>query len=335
MIELWLRQRLSEGGYIQGAEVEISLMQGGVSSDVMLVRDGTRRFIVKRALKRLKVEDVWECDPRRSENEYRAIEYVARIMPDAVPRLIGSNPREHFLVMEYLEEPFCNWKEQLMAGRVEPQTAWRAGKLLATLHDGTWHDRSAADRFETTDDFFALRLDPYLRTTASRHADLGAEFAAEAERLVQTRLALVHGDFSSKNLMVAPDRLVILDWEVAWYGDPAFDAAFLLNLLYLKSLRLPPHADLLIQSAQRFRSAYQQNLTHYDDDLDARICRLMLMLMLARVDGKSPAEYLVGNDWETQRGMVRRFVREMLQRRVTRFDTVDAEWKERLTGHGN
>ena len=45
---------------------------------------------------------------------------------------------------------------------------------------------------------------------------------------------LVHGDFSPKNLLIGAAGPVILDAECAWYGDPAFDLAFVLNHLLLK-----------------------------------------------------------------------------------------------------
>ena len=81
---------------------------------------------------------------------------------------------------------------------------------------------------------------------------------AEAERLVTCRSVLVHGDFSPKNLLVSGDRLVIIDCEVAWYGDPAFDLAFLLNHLCLKALyHAPAHGADLRVAGRATCQAYQ------------------------------------------------------------------------------
>ena len=71
---------------------------------------------------------------------------------------------------------------------------------------------------------------------------------ALAERTAQTRIALVHGDVSPKNILVGPDAPVLLDAECAWYGDPAFDIAFCLNHLLLKAVLLPHHLDELMQA---------------------------------------------------------------------------------------
>jgi len=81
-------------------------------------------------------------------------------------------------------------------------------------------------------------VDPYFRTASRRHPDLKPIINDEIERLLGTALTLVHGDYSPKNLLVGPDqKLVIIDFEVAYYGDPAFDVAFCLALMILGAAR--------------------------------------------------------------------------------------------------
>ena len=124
------------------------------------------------------------------------------------------------------------------------------------------------------------------------------------EATATTKLALVHGDVSPKNVLVSKrdGHPVLLDAECAWYGDPAFDAAFCLNHLVLKSVHLPAVRGELLRQAARFA---KQWLAHFPaalrDGLDARVAALLPCLMLARVDGKSPVEYL----GEVERGRVR------------------------------
>ena len=54
---------------------------------------------------------------------------------------------------------------------------------------------------------------------------------------------------------------------------------------------------------------------------------LLLMLMLARVDGKSPVEYLTE---KVQKQTVRDFVAALLTGRVFRLDAICSRWCERL-----
>ena len=78
----------------------------------------------------------------------------------------------------------------------------------------------------------------------------------------------------------------MIDWEIVHRGDPAFDVAFLLNHLLLKTIHRPASRNDYEACGAAFLDAYGQDL-----DL-AYVLGLVGCLMLARVDGKSPAEYL-------------------------------------------
>ena len=90
------------------------------------------------------------------------------------------------------------------------------------------------------------------------------------------------GDWSPKNLLVYPDSVLALDFEVAHCGDPAFDVAFLLSHLVMKSVHLPQHQLQLRQAADAFLAGYGAIPP------DAHVTAELGCLLLARVDGKSP-----------------------------------------------
>jgi hypothetical protein len=86
---------------------------------------------------------------------------------------------------------------------------------------------------------------------------------------------------------------MFLDAECATAGDPAFDVAFCLNHLVLKALHLRSSRKTLFSCAEDFWSAYRDCIDwEAQDELERRVCRLLPAFMLARVDGKSPVEYL-------------------------------------------
>jgi thiamine kinase-like enzyme len=131
-----------------------------------------------------------------------------------------------------------------------------------------------------------------LLTTAERHPALASLFEAEARRLTRSKVTLVHGDYSPKNLLTDGSAVKIIDAEVAWFGDPAFDIAFLINHLLLKAIRFPERAGGYAKLHEEFLQTYKVSLSdRWSDDLEARSVRLILMLMLARISGKSPVEY--------------------------------------------
>ncbi|MGH7980276.1 MAG: phosphotransferase family protein, partial [Limisphaerales bacterium] len=187
------------------------------------------------------------------------------------------------------------------------EDAGRAGNLLGQIHRHSQADAVAMRLFDTTPTFFQLRIEAYLLATAPKHRALHSQIEAEAARLTRIRECLVHGDFTPKNILVGGQRMVLLDCEVAWYGEPAFDVASLLNHFFLKSLFHAPKDPGMRAMIQRFWSAYQS--ARPSPEIEPRSGRLLLMLMLARVDGKSPVEYL--------NAPRQQFVREFVTRNLT------------------
>jgi aminoglycoside phosphotransferase (APT) family kinase protein len=319
---------LHQRGLIAQARPVVQALAGGVSSDIWLIDDGKRKLVLKRALPKLRVADDWFADVSRNRHEQDFMDYVGRFLPLAVPRLLHRDPEHGFFVMEYLGPEFANWKAMLLAGNTVPEHARQAAGILATVHSRSWNDPEGRVRFATTPQFRQLRIDPYLVTTGDRHPALRRLFHDEAERLAATNMCLVHGDYSPKNILISPERMVVLDCEVAWFGDPAFDVAFLLNHLFLKALGRPAAAASYLNLAEVFWQTYLSQLApERQTGLEARVCRLLLMLMLARVDGKSPVEYLTD---ERKRQLLRNFVTVRLGRGDAEFLTLLRDWADTL-----
>ena len=299
-------------------------LAGGISSNVFLVEDKGKRFVVKQALPCLKVQDHWPADIARNRVEYEFLRYLGRAIPDAAPEVLALG--KDYFVMEYLGPEYENWKELLLRGDYQEQHAVQTGKILGALHRTSFCNSDLASMFDTTSNFHQLRTDPYLLTTGRRHSDLQAAFEHEALRLERTRECLVHGDYSPKNMLIGQGRVVLLDCEVAWYGDPAFDLAFLINHLLLKSLFHAPVTTPLQQMIEAFLARYYEERAidpAQKADLDLRIVRLLLMLLLARIDGKSPVEYLTK---EQKRDFVRNFVRSRLSSSRFHLGQIISDW---------
>ena len=320
---------LREAGLVQSAAPVLEPLTGGVSSDILKIIDGDRCLVVKRALAKLKVKDDWFADTGRNHVEQLFLQRVGAMVPDAVPRLLFADAAAGWFAMEYLGGELANWKTALLRGDATPEYAKRAGELLGTVHRRTWGQPDVAREFSTWRNFHQLRVEPYLETSARRVPDLAIWLLAEAASLGQTARALVHGDFSPKNMLVAPGRLVLLDAEVAWFGDPAFDLAFLLTHLHLKGLYHVANPESYLELAKIFWTTYAAALgAHADRELEARTVRLTLCLMLARVHGKSPVEYLAESP---RRDAVTAFVREHLPQPPLRVADLAGAWGEGIS----
>jgi 5-methylthioribose kinase len=271
---------------VNGLEVEE--LTGGVACMVFAVRGQGKRIVVKQALERFRVADEWLVPPERAMTEARALELMAQLAPGTVPPLIDSDPQTFALVVEEAPADWRPWKSLLLGQEADAAVAAWLGALLAMLH-------SADGEIGSAGSFEAQRVDPYLRTIQRRHLDLADEIGEYIERLLDTTCCVVHGDYSPKNVLVGDDGLWVIDWEVAHRGDPAFDLAFLLNHLMLKTIHLP-------QARAGYEACGRAFLEAYGKEVDMQyLLGLTGCLMLARVDGKSPAEYLTDTDRESAR----------------------------------
>ena len=312
-----------------GEAATIVPLTGGVSSDISLVTTGGRRFCVKRALAKLKVAADWRAPVERNRSEVEWMRVVAGVVPGAVPEILADRSADGWFAMSYLE-PLSHplWKAELRDGRIDAAFAEAVGVTLARIHASSAAAPALATRFSTDHIFYPIRLEPYLAATAEKHPDCAARLASLIAQTQANKRALVHGDISPKNILRGPRGPVFLDAECAWWGDPAFDLAFCLNHLLLKCVWRPQWAVLYLHSFDRLASAYLAGVDWEPaKEIEARVAGLLPGLFLARVDGKSPVEYIVE---DVDRDRVRRVARHLLLQPEERLAAIRAAWAEEI-----
>jgi aminoglycoside phosphotransferase (APT) family kinase protein len=251
-------------------------------------------------------------------------------VPEAVPRILGVDTQARLFAMEYLDPGrYALWKAQLRDGIAVVATAQAAARALARIHAATAGQVTVAERFRTDDIFYAIRLEPYLVATGRKHPDLAPALNQLVETTARSKRALVHGDVSPKNILIGAQGPVFLDAECAWYGDPAFDVAFCLNHLLLKGVWNRGAVAGFLACYDAFAAAYFDRVTWESPaDLEARTARLLPGLFLARVDGKSPVEYITR---ESDRELVRSAAIPLLRQPPSRLSQIRDAWKRTLT----
>jgi aminoglycoside phosphotransferase (APT) family kinase protein len=300
-------------------------LAGGVSSDIYRVDLPYGALCIKRALAKLKVAADWRAPVARNHWEVEWMRVAGAIVPAVVPAILGEDRELGCFAMDFLapdEHPV--WKRLLQDGIVELSTAAAIGDVLGRVHAATADQTDIAKRFPTDDIFYAIRLEPYLAACGRAYPDLAGRLEALLETTRTTKRVLVHGDFSPKNLLAGPVGPVILDAECAWYGDPAFDLAFVLNHLLLKGAWRPAWRARYAGAFTALASAYLVHVAwETPADCERRTAALLPGLMLARIDGKSPVEYLTD---DRPKNEVRAFARTLLTDPVPGLAEIVRRW---------
>jgi tRNA A-37 threonylcarbamoyl transferase component Bud32 len=237
------------------------------------------------------VKALWEAPVRRNAEEVRWLSFARTCIGDQAAHVIAHDADAGVALLEwYPPEQWRNWKEALLARDIDGRVPAALGDALASLHICAGDKATLAAEFANQDLFDALRVDPFFRHIIHRYARM-PEVVAHLESARET---LVHGDFSPKNVLVdSVGAIRILDAETATFGAAAFDPAYLTAHLLLKHARLPEPAlaASVLTFWRHFRARLEETPERIGPD-DARVIDITLAMLLARIDGKSPVDYL-------------------------------------------
>jgi len=311
-----LRLYLRDTGRVEpGEEPRCATLAGGVSNRTVLVeRANGTAWVIKQALARLRVKGEWLADPRRIHREALGLRWLARLAPPGhLPAFIFEDEDRHLLGMEAVPQPHTNWKTVLLDGGLDAAHVRAFGNLLGTIHRrGNELAVETRAAFEDRSFFETLRLDPYYRSAAARQAAAAPFYDRLIADTLAVRLTVVHGDYSPKNILLRAGRLILLDHEVIHFGDPAFDLGFALTHLLSKAHHLAGQRAAFLEAAGEFWTSYREAAGGLaaTPGLESRAVRHTLGCLLARVDGRSPLEYLTEAERTRQRTVVLGYLRE-------------------------
>jgi aminoglycoside phosphotransferase (APT) family kinase protein len=309
----------------------VQVLRGGVSNRTVLVeRPSGEAWVLKQALAKLRVPVDWFSSPERVHREALGMRWLEELAPPgAITDLIFEDHENHLIAMRAVPQPHENWKVMLLGGRLDAAHVEQFGELLAAMHGHAYRRRAeVAAVFADRAFFESLRLEPYYGFTAQQIPDARTFLHELIEQTRARRITLVHGDYSPKNILVHRDRLVLLDHEVIHWGDPAFDLGFSLTHLLSKAHHVVEKRSEFAAAAQHYWRTYRQNLGDVDwaADLEPWAVRHTLACLLARIDGRSPLEYLS----ETERARQRAAAVALMADAPVRVDELIRQFIERL-----
>lgn len=301
-------------------ELLVKYMGGGISSTVALAKQGETLLIVKQALETLKVAELWNCNPGRILVEKNALEIYGKLVPDCVPGLVYYDDENYIMVREAVSEDWCMWKTQLLEGIFDYEVAKKAVMALVTVHNATAGDLGVKELFKDNQYFYELRISPYIEQVVKKYPRLKEKADKVIHMLMNEHIALIHGDYSPKNILVDHSQICILDLEVAYYGHPSFDLAFFSNHFFLKAFKNPQWTGQYLDMLDYMTEIYFQNVTCCNGTvLEKQTIQVLAFLLLARIDGKSKIEYLTE---ENQKNQVRKLGFLILEKELSSYQQV-------------
>ena len=396
----------AQGVLADSAPLQVEALGGGVSNIVLRVATPAQCWVLKQALPELRVAAYWPSRIDRAVREAEALHVVSGHLPSgAVPTVHFIDEENYIYGMSCAPESATLWKEDLLAGEVELPVAAAAGRMLAQMH--AIQDSAVRDRFIDDEVFWQLRVDPYYNTIAEKYPSVKPVVARAISQMKTRKLALVHGDYSPKNMFVLREKvdsrasgndgqrgaaecrtisstgqalrgndgegaavdthsrgntagqttlrettrattsgasykpvlpeetaslpgsyggpagsILLLDFEVVHWGDPAFDLAFCINHLLIKSIVNAHVQAAYFQAVTAMLEAYRNELPAINWAELLAETRLQLgCLMLARIDGKSPVEYITD---EPTKETVRRVSRFILHEQSSAMEDIYA-----------
>lgn len=248
-------------------------------------------------------------DPNRVSTEAKALAFVNRVTPGAVPQVLNLDEVNHVLVLSDIRKGGQLLADELTAGRVHEETGRQFGATIGKIQNAS---------FGTS--FGELLGDSSLVESVDPSAYLGPRttpalqlFPEAAKRLLsdsaQSERSFVVGDLSPKNIFVEGEAARFLDLERTSTGDPAYDPAYVITH-FLLDVKPALHGRSL-QFIEDFMDSYVITISEslrptQIGSLQNRILRFIGLSILHRTQGSHFVSY-DGEDkelWQERAGIL-------------------------------
>ncbi len=313
-----LRQYLLQKGIVMPEQhYGIEYCPGGVSGVVAFLKTDDKLMIIKQAREKLNVKDEWLADPKRMLAERDGNILFHKIAPESAPAVYFCDEENYIFVRAAAPEHCRMWKTDLLAGLLDYVVADKTILALVKVHNECAYSEEIKAMFRSKKIFYELRISPYFEFTAQKHPRLRAYIEPLGRELMEAEISLVHADYSPKNVLVDGRDICILDYEICHYGHPALDVGSYATHIVLKAVKCKQWAGAFFDMLECMMARYFDMMSYMDKaECEAMSLRILPVIMLARVDGKSPVEYLTD---EPDKELVRAMAYALVERKASTF----------------
>lgn len=271
---------------------------GGVSCPVALIETGNQTYLIKQGRARLAVKEEWLADPARTNLEGKGSAFYHKYLPKTQPRVIINDLENHIFIREAVPDGCHMWKQDLMEGVLDFAVARKTMETLATVHNKSAVDEAVAEEFQNCQNIYDLRVNPYIQFVAKKYPQLQPAADEVSDLIMNHHQVLVHGDYSPKNIIVTQEREVcVVDSEPIHCGNAICDVSNFTTHIALKAAHFKECSGAFLNMLVYMTDTYF-GMIDFDDPkkVEENCMKALGLTMLARIDGKSPAEYIVSED---------------------------------------
>lgn len=310
---------LKEHGIINDVEpYSINYCSGGVSCPVAIIESGDRTLLIKQGRARLAVKEEWLADPARTNLEGKGAAFFHRYLPELQPDVVINDEENHIFVREAIPSGCHMWKADLLEGILDFKVAERTMETMAIVHNSSAKDPDVPVIFNNYRNIYELRVTPYIQFVAKKYPQLAPVSEEVSDLIMNHHQVLVHGDYSPKNIIVTPDRQVcVIDSEPVHCGNAICDVSNFTTHIVLKSAHLKKYSAAFLNMLVAMTDTYFSRID-FDDPkkVEANCMKALGMTVLARIDGKSPAEYITD---EATKQLVRDMSFKLIESDITTY----------------
>jgi 5-methylthioribose kinase len=258
-----------------------------------------KRVFFKQSFDFVKVNPNFPAPIERQLAEKKSIDYLQQYWKGRIPEVIHYDSENNVLIITDVGENAVLLANEIKNGNLHFEIGTDLGKMMAELHTPTYDMddypvRNAKENDEHVDFIFDFRLRGARQEAPEETNKLFIESG-------EVKTSMIYGDWASKNVFVAGDKVRLVDFENLVRYDPAFDIGYALAHWVLDISK--ENIEDMTKFFEDFENAYSLSWNeNYKEDLasilqrSARYTGAMMLHRLAGVKNTNRMEEYLNRD---------------------------------------
>ena len=331
-----IKKYLKTLDFIQPEEkIVFEELHGGVTSTIIKIIREKENLVLKQALKEFKTKDKITSSPKRNIIEQKCMDLLFYLLGSKyIPEIKFRDQNNFLFIMTCAPNGSRRWKEVLLEGTIDFNIGIKLACILAKIYNFTANNKKIQRDFNDNSLFMEGRIKPCYREIQKFIPELRNNIENIINDTLKRKEALSIIDITPKNVLINDKNFILIDFEGANYGDPSFDIGIFFAHIFLKSVYNHKIKDDYFKLINLFWNTYRKKISVLSPNaFEKRVVQHTAAMMLARIIGKLPVDYLEGKD----RQIIQNTSRTIILKQVTNlndfFKKINNNISPNLGGH--